>query len=391
MMLGHEETGLHGVRLVMRWAVARLAAAALVFSTLGVAAMSLVGSPANATILYSGGEDIDFTCVAEGSCGISTSTATYRSAWARESVEVLGTSADPPINRYMTPAFNPSSTIWFHAQFCMDYYGCGANNSTTQKYQMIRLMDTSGNAAIIVMGTGTNAQLAIASRTAAGVITTLATCPTAFNIARSQIDVFVNYGATGEVALYRDSVRVCDYTGNVTNGDGASAIDGLELASPTSGQSGAWSEVIVATTDTRAMARFSAYTTGNGNTIGFSGTNVCSSIWSVASYNDANYGYSGSNGIVHECTVHNTIPPGSYSVLGLVMSARALVGSTGPQHFDFVTRTAGTDYTSPDYAPTNSFSNFSNYIQLVNPASGSAWTVSDFEAADFNVGLETKP
>jgi hypothetical protein len=384
MTLGHEEAGPRGAWLMIRGAIA------LLLFAFGAAVMSLVSSPANAAILYSGGEDIDFTCVTGGSCGISTGTATYRSAWARESIEVLGTSADPPINRYVTPAFNPSSTVWFHAQFCSDYYGCGGNNPTSQKYQMIRLIDTNGAAAVIVMGTGTNAQLAIASRTAAGVITTLATCPVAFNIARSQIDVFVNYSMTGEVALYRDSVKVCDYTGNVTNGDGATALDGLELAAPNS-QNGAWSEVIVATTDTRAMARFSAYTTGNGNTIGFSGTNVCSSIWSVASYNDASYGYSGSNDVVHECTVHNTIPPGSYSVLGLVMSARALAGSTGPQHFDFVTRTAGTDYTSPDYAPINSFSNFSNYIQLTNPASGSAWTVSDFEDSGFNAGLETKP
>ena len=77
--------------------------------------------------------------------------------------------------------------------------------------------------------------------------------------------------------------------------------------------------------------------------------------------------------------------------VGLVMSARVLVGATGPQHFDFVTRTGGTDYLSADFAPLNSFSNITNYIQTANPATGNPWAVSDFQAAGFNVGEETKP
>jgi hypothetical protein len=78
-------------------------------------------------------------------------------------------------------------------------------------------------------------------------------------------------------------------------------------------------------------------------------------------------------------------------VVGLVMSARTLVGATGPLHFDFVTRTNSTDYLSNDFAPTTSFSNITNYIQLANPATSNPWAVSDFQTAGFNVGLETKP
>lgn len=139
------------------------------------------------------------------------------------------------------------------------------------------------------------------------------------------------------------------------------------------------------------MARFTANTVADGNTVGFSGTNVCSSIWNVLSVNDVNYGYSGSSNVLHECTINSTIPPGAYNVLGLVMGARALVGASGPQHFDFLIRTNGTDYPSTDFAPTTNFSNFSNYIQAVNPATTSPWAVSDFQAAGFNVGEETKP
>jgi hypothetical protein len=73
------------------------------------------------------------------------------------------------------------------------------------------------------------------------------------------------------------------------------------------------------------------------------------------------------------------------------MSARALVGSSGPLHFDFITRVNGTDYLSADFAPTTTFSNITNYIQTTNPDTSSAWSVSDFQAAGFNVGEKTKP
>jgi hypothetical protein len=73
------------------------------------------------------------------------------------------------------------------------------------------------------------------------------------------------------------------------------------------------------------------------------------------------------------------------------MSGRLLVGGSGPQHFDFVTRTGGNDYTSSDFAPINSFSNFNNYIQSVNPATNNSWALSDLTATGFNIGLESKP
>jgi len=351
-----------------------------------------MGSNAQAQLLYAGGEDIDFTCNGGGACNVSTG-GSYRTGWARESYAAAGTTSDPPTNRFATPTFTANSTLWIHSQFCtLGFLGGGcANASTTSNAQMLRVFDSSGNPTLVVRGTGNNNQLKISSRTAAGAFTDLVTCSSAFNATLTQLDLFINYGTSGEVTLYTNSVQVCDFTGNVTNGGGATTLNQVEFAGPTSGPAAAWSEVIVATTDTRAMGRFTANTSGNGTTTGFSGTNVCSAIWNVTSFNDANYGFSGTNNVVHECTINNSIPAGSYSVLGLVMSARVLVGSTGPQHFDFVTRTGGTDYTSSDFAPTMTFSNFTNYIQTVNPATSNPWAVSDFQATGFNVGEKTKP
>lgn len=345
----------------------------------------LVSLPASAALLFSGGEDIDFLCT--NTCTVDTNTAHFRSNWAREAYWAVPNITDPPANYFSTPVFTGNSTIWVHGQ----YWNNGTGN-TSNGSQMIRVLDTLGNPTLIIRGTGTAGTVKISSRSASGAFTDLKTCSGGFpDVNLEQVDVYINYGTSGEVTLYKDSVSVCDYTGNVTNGDGATALNQVQFAGALNASGDEWSEVIIATTDTRAMARFTANTAGDGNTTGFSGTNICSAIWNVTKFNDANYGYSGSNNVLQECTINSSIPAGAYSVVGLVMSARALIGSTGPQHFDFLTRTNSTDYPSSDFAPTNSFSNITNYIQSVNPATSNPWAVSDFQATGFNVGEETKP
>jgi hypothetical protein len=357
----------------------------------------MMGPNAEAQLLYAGGEDVDFLCNGGGSCASNVSGAAYRTGWARTAYMAAGTVADPATNRFATPIFSPSSAIWIHAQFCMTStfnsgYPCGsAGTGTTSNAQMLRILDSSGNPTLLVRGTGTSQRVKISSRTAAGVYTDLVTCSLAFNLSLTQLDLYINYGTSGQVTLFNNSAQVCDYTGNVTNGDGATTLNQIEFAAPVIGAYGAWSEVIVAGSDTRAMARFSANTTGNGAATDFSGTNVCSAIWNSISFNDAIYGYSASTNVLHECTINSSFPAGNYSILGLVMSARVLVGSSGPSKFDFVTRVGGTDYTSGDLSPTASFSNIGNYIQTTNPATGNPWSVSDFQAATFNVGEKTKP
>jgi len=346
---------------------------------------------ASAALLYAGGEDADFICASSGTCGTGTDSRQFRSAWARSDYSIRTTNTDPPVSRFATQPFTASTEIWVHAWLCVgDFGACDwINNKNSQ--QLVRLIDDVGNPTLMVRATGTSGTLKISSRTAGGAYTDLVSCPAAIAAHLWQLDLHINYGSSGEVSLFRDGVEVCDYTGDVTNGDGATTLGQVEFSSTTDEKATQWSEIIVATTDTRAMSRYSAYTAANGNTTGFSGTNVCSSIWNAAAANDASYGYSGTANVVHECTVHNAIPPGSYQVLGLVMNTRALVGTTGPQHFDFITRVNGTDYASSDFAPLPTFSNLGNYIQTTNPDTGLAWAVSDFAAAGFNVGLETKP
>ena len=76
------------------------------------------GSHAQAQLLYAGGEDIDFYCNGGGACNVSTG-GSYRTGWARESYTAVGTTSDPPTNRFATPSFAANATLWIHSQFCL--------------------------------------------------------------------------------------------------------------------------------------------------------------------------------------------------------------------------------------------------------------------------------
>jgi hypothetical protein len=352
---------------------------------------------AEAAILFAGGEDVDFLCNISGSCNVTTNSAYFRPTWAREAYYVAGNGSDPPVNRFATPVFTANSTIWIHAQFCEAQYsfqacGSGTGNGTIANQQLLRVIDNLGNPTLIIRGTGTAGQLKISSRTSSGTFTDLATCSNAFAAnSPTQLDFYINYGSSGRVTTYTNSNQVCDYTGNVTNSDGATTLNAVEFAGVYGGNLGLWSEVIVSTTDTRAMNLYTLAPNGNGNATQWSGNNPCTSILNATTVNTSSYVYTGSNDQIEECAVTISVPPGNYLVPAVVMSMNGLVGAAGPQHFAFVTRIGNTDYASSNFALTNSFSNVGNYIQPLNSATGSPWSVSDLTASGFNIGLQSEP
>jgi hypothetical protein len=92
-----------------------------------------------------------------------------------------------------------------------------------------------------------------------------------------------------------------------------------------------------------------------------------------------------------EWTTAPTIPNGNWSVLAVAQEARIQVGTTGPQHFEWLLRTGGTDYVSGSLAPSTSFSTFSNQLWSLNPNTSSAWSTTDLTTAGFNLGIESLP
>lgn len=357
--------------------------------------------PGHSTVLFVGGEDVNFAPnIACGSnCVTTTEASAFRSAWARSAMRLSSiTAGDPPVVRLITPNFTASQTVWLHGQFCHGgnvTAGCDVNNTTTANQQWVRFIDDNGNAALVVRGTGTDNQVKISSRTAGGVFTDLVTCNNAFGALLGQVDMKMTLALAGEATLYFNSVQVCQFLGDTRNGDGSTHFQTVELSSPwlnaTSGFTGYWSEVIVADTDTRPYGLFTMYPNGAGALTQWNGTNGCSAIVNNNPFNDFSFIAASGNNLTEDCAIYQTLPMGVFSVPAIGMSARAQVGFTGPQHFDFVTRVSGTDYYSSDRSPVNTFSNIGNYIQSVNPATTLPFTTSDITDVGFQAGVISRP
>ena len=148
------------------------------FGPLLLLAPTLLPTGASATLLYAGGEDSDVICAIGGTCGVDTNSLHYRPDWAREAISVYVIGNDPPTNRFATAPFTSSSTLWVHGQYC-GRRTSPCSSGTSNGAQLMRFMDTAGNPALVIRGTGTEGQLKIDSRSASGTFSTLVTCSSA--------------------------------------------------------------------------------------------------------------------------------------------------------------------------------------------------------------------
>lgn len=127
------------------------------------------------TIYGAGGEDTSFlqtgTITAIGDNGWNRGLAAgFNPPWSRGGVAVNGTTTDPPGNMASTKLLsNFAQEFWTRATF-----GGSAlwDGSTTANAQMLRLR-FNGTAKVLIRGTSTNGQIALCSRTNAGVIAQL--------------------------------------------------------------------------------------------------------------------------------------------------------------------------------------------------------------------------
>jgi hypothetical protein len=343
--------------------------------------LALIGTsaPASATnILFASGEDSGFKSVSIYGFA-STSAGTFRSGWARGSLEAeYGSNID-----WVSPLFaTTSGQLWIHAQLNTQNWA-GAN------YIALAIYSPDGDARILLRTTATSGQFKISTENAAQTITDLATASSDIGTATlAAIDLNINYtcDGTGGASLYENGVQVINYSGNPCT-DSATSLNQVGLGGINSGTQTYWSEVIVADGDTRGMGLYTASPAAAGNTQSWT-PNTLADI-NKTSVNDSTYISTTTTGALSEWTVTNSLPSGPWAVLAVAQDARVEVGTTGPQHFEWLARTGGTDNVTGSVAPlAGSFSNF-NQIWMTNPNTGLAWTTTDVTAAGFNLGIES--
>ena len=340
----------------------------------------LVG--ANATILFAGGEDMDVAFT--GTVAMTTTSTQFRSGYGRAAISVTAAAAaDPPTNRFTVPAFANQSSIWVHAENI-----AGGTTSTTS-VQSLGVFGSDGVRRILVRGTGTAGQVKISTRNTAGTIADLATCTSgAWPVASlNKLDLFLNYAVSGQVTLYINGVSICTFTGDVTT-NSVTAVNQVDFAGTQAGAAFSWSEIVVASTDTRNMNLVTLAPVANGTTQAWTG--VVGNV-NPTTINDANFINTGSSAQVAEFTT-GTLPAGTaWNVLGIKQAVRALKGATGPATFDYIFRpsSGSTDYAQCAGATlTTSFANYSCYYTTYG--GGTAILSSDL-GTGLNLGIKSQP
>jgi hypothetical protein len=358
-----------------------------------VAALTLPIAAANAvTVYFAGGEDTSFTAVG-AAIGVRTSSE-FRSSYARASIATQNstTVADPPANRMQAPTFTSDSSLWFHAEVNENNGGI----TTTANEQGILFRSPDGVSRIVVRQTGTNGQLKVSKRNAAGTITDLATASGNLTTATTSIDLQIVYGCTAgdQVNLYLAGTQVITFTGASICTDAATQLNQVELASLNNQGSTVtatqWSEVIVADSDTRGMALWTLSPQAAGNTQSWT-PNTVGNVNPTA-ITDSNFVSSTSSSQLSEWTTPTSTPTGTWNLLAIVQEARVETSTTGPQTFEWLVRTKdGSDHVTGTVTPTvGAFANFSNQIWATNPHTSAAWAITDV-ASGFNLGIESTP
>ncbi|SFB02581.1 hypothetical protein SAMN04515620_11331 [Collimonas sp. OK607] len=345
------------------------------------------------TILFAGGEDADFNRLGGVSVDTVTSAA-RRPANARCSLKVASSARGDGWQAVLSV---PSSSFWLTAQ---GYILDTLNTVSASASQLMAFQDSAGVRRLALVpqlnsySTLGSLHWQLVKLNAAGTQTILATSSSGItgNVL-SKFDVFINYAVAGQVQVYSGGTKIIDYSGDVTT-DSATALASVVLGEPLAEDSGNsiygitstyWSEVIAATTDTRAMSLATLPPAAAGNA--FAWTGAATDI-SEITLDDTTQIISLTAGQIAETTVTSTSLAGTPGIVALVLNARAQKGGTGPQNVDLMVRTGGTDYASADIALPVSLSRISN-VWSTNPATGSAWTASDLTAAGFNVGIKS--
>ena len=375
-------------------------------------------------ILYAGQEDISFTPAGAnfvsttpptvyGSFGPDTTANTFRSGYARyafsyiSSVGYSGTPVDTIHYARTAPAFTATS-FWVSMRintYCAN--GSGVSGGIAG-ITPIRLADSSGIVRLVLVLTGTtqspNDNFNIKTVNAAGTQTIIGSASTgkfmSFQAATTtpavvpdKIDIFVNYAVSGQIIVYCNGVQTFTYSGDITT-NSVTSLSYVDIGQTafnnvfgTTCRSG-YSEIIVSTSDTRNLSLVTQAPSAAGNTDTFT-----SGLFSNINQNLANYtspDNSATASQIQEYKVGQAIPTGSFSVISVVQHAMCTVGSTGPQHIQFMVRTGSTDYNSASLAPGVAWGVLQNNWDT-NPNTSAAWATTDLVASsvNFNIGYES--
>lgn len=323
-------------------------------------------------ILWCGGEDIDFPN--NGTAAVITSSSTFRSGYARCSV-------DSSTNFATSNTFAGGAVTSFWATFRL-----GFTNVTPTNLRMFGFTHSAATAgAGLWIGVSSpfgkttlfkwdgTTQTTLASETGTSII----------NNGNNRIDVQVtSFGATATVNVYVAGVLVITFSGDVTV-TGVTSIDSVVLGQ-VGGTSGTTSEVMLANEDTRAWpGLLTLALTGAGTTDQWTG--LFSTI-NGTTFSDTSPNYT--NVTAQDQQFNVTDPPsGAFAIKGVKITARMAKSASGAvSQVKLGYNSGGTVAfgTGATKAPTTAYATYEQ-LDVTNPVTGNAFSQSEITALQLDM------
>lgn len=347
---------------------------ALALQSLFIFLAIIVAYQAKATVLWMGGEDLDFQA-GDPIC-TNTAASSYRSGYARFSVYACGPNFK--ISRAST-AFNggPVTSVWISGRAIHTFNDNPARSfgvGRTGKQSSLWVGNTSGNGFRTSLwkydGT-TWTNLASESNQSISVGT----------ITKFDMEI-VSYGATATVRVYVNGgfSPIITYTGDVTGG-GATDLDQMVVSGQLGGAQTVFSsELLASNTDTRLMSVVTHAPNLAGTTTAWTGafTDV-----NENTINDATIVTSATSAQNEQFQLTD-LPSGSFSVQSVRLSSRSSSTGAGISGYSLgVFTNAAVSVPSP-ISLTPAWTPIETYYSI-NPITSSVWTPSEINSLQMNM------
>lgn len=322
------------------------------------------------TVYFAGGEDSDFLA----GTTISVTGSGFRTGYARCSLSSLS-------NGYIqNPVAFTASTFWSSARWS------GASQFGVNTGSFISWHDSSGIKRLSLECTNSSTKTwtfykvdASAVKTQLGstfVMDWTGISPTI------KVDVYAVVNSSGTIQVYWQNTLMFTYTGDTTT-NSVTSIAFIQLRTiGNTVTTDSFSEVMVMDQDTRACSLQTLAPVANGNTHNFdTGTPAAANVNEIT-LSDVTLDGSTTAGQIDQYTMTSLIA-GTWTIMAVGVSARAIMGTTGPTKMDVGVRSTS-DYWSSDFSLTGVFANGYSNWWTVDPNTSLGWA-----ALPSNIGLKS--
>jgi hypothetical protein len=332
-----------------------------------------VGHRTHATVLWAGGEDIDFP--AGANICVSTNASAFRAGYAREALTPCQSGDFLISNTFSGGAV---TSAWLSARV---YPASCCNNGD----HFLGLAKSGTNSSLWV-GTSNSSSTQVALWKYDGSTWTMLANESGSSLTTYAINKFdmqvLNYGSSSTVNVFVNgsSTARITYTGNSVAGT-ATSLDEVAL----SGYANDYvSEVIVSDSDTRALSLVTLAPSAAGDTSQWTGS--YSNI-NPTTINDASVISDANSGDVFQCQM-NSLPSGSFSIVGLKIGVRATKSSSGIGSLSIGVKTNSTASNPTAVGLSSSWAEAETYYST-NPVTSTSWTSTDINA--LQISLQSAP